>query len=542
MVERPWRLIAWGGVATLSAALAGCFNPPAKDSEGTGDPATGDPATGDPTTADPTVTDTNDATLATTPTTGEDPETSPTQPGCDCPPETPYCTVMGCGTCNDLGSSNMQCADFPGNTPFCDEASGMCVACTPDEGCLDPPFCHPETHVCVGCVSNDDCDDPANGHCEPGSDTCVPCNLDEDCSGFGPTATCDVLEHVCSSCAEHGDCPETACDLARGQCFPAEQTTHAYVDKIGCEVMMDSPVCAQDTPCCEIAQAFKDAVVGPQEHLVIHVSPGLYTSPVQVDADNKRIAILGADNVALMHGDPEAASLGLKGGVPLSTALFVSNVDVLGPTATVGVLCSKSTGGVWYDDSAVRDIGGPAVFASECVINVRRAELTDNSTGVQASAEGTISVENSVIVGSHGGFALHAISDGVLDLLYTSVLDLDAAENHLLSCDSLLLAVRNSLVLTEYPGGILPGCTVTSTRSAFAPGVMTIPMSDLTIDPVNFSSLFVDHINDDLHLKNMGSQVLTLALWQAGDPPTDRDGKSRPTTPESPDAAGAHLP
>lgn len=521
----------------LSVALAGCFNPPAKDSEATGDPLSGDPATGDPATADPTVTDTNDA----APTTSEDPGTSPTQPGCDCPPEMPYCTQMGCGTCNDLGSSNMNCANFPGNTPYCDVESGVCVACTPDMGCEDPLRCHPDTHACVGCVSNDDCDDPDNGHCDPGSHTCVPCEIDADCSGFGPAATCDADKQRCRACAEHSDCPETACDLAVGDCFPADATSHAYVDALDCDTMMDSELCAKDEQCCEISQAFKDAIVGPFNHVVIHVKPGQYNSPVNVDADGKRIAILGDDNVSLLISDPTATPLGLFSGATLSTALFVANVDVLGPMATVGVLCSKSSGGLWYDDSAVRGISGAGVFASECTIHVRRTELTDNSTGVQTSMDGTIHLENSVIVGSHPGFAIDALFNGVISLVYTSVLDLDATANHLLSCDSQPLTVRNSLVLSAYTGGVVPGCTVVPTRSGFAPGVMTTPMADILIDPMAFTAIFVDHLADDLHLKDQGP-VLSLALWQAGDPPTDRDGKPRPTTPDSPDAAGAHLP
>ena len=561
MVESPpllRRTLARGGVVLLSVQLAGCFNPPAKDTDPTGDPATGDPATGDPATgdpatgapttggpatADPTDTGPGDTSLATTPTTGEDPSTSTTQPGCECSPDSPYCTPIGCANCNDLGSSNQSCLDIDVDKPFCDQLSGLCVACNVDFPCAGGLLCHPESHTCVECVSNSDCDDPDDAHCEPASATCVPCDVDEDCSGFGPTAECDPDKHSCRGCAEHSDCPDTACDLAIGQCFPNGMTTHAYVDRILCGMMMDSPVCAENMPCCEIAQAFKPAIMDPLAHVVIHVKPGAYVSPVQVDVDGKRIAILGApEGVSLLTGDPDLAAIGLVSGAPMSTALFVSRVDVLGPMATAGVLCSQSSGGLWFDDAAVRVIAGPGLFATECMLRARRLELVGNTIGAQASDGGKIRLETSVVTGSHGGFALQALSDGALGLLYTTVLDRDASANHLVNCNSEPLTLRNSILVTAFAGAIVPTCTIEQTNSAFSPDLVTDPMPLVTLAQVDFPDIFVDWMLDDVHLKATAGSVLTAARWLAGDPARDLDGDPRPAVDDSPDAAGAYLP
>ncbi|MFO0695074.1 MAG: hypothetical protein U0230_16055 [Polyangiales bacterium] len=120
----------------------------------------------------------------------------------------------------DGGGCSVLCS---GATPFCDSASGTCVACTSSASCHSPtPTCAPATHTCVGCTSNDQCGDHAAPVCAPSTGACGGCTSDGDCGRFAATPVCDEASGHCVACTadtEATRCGGKACHPTRFECL-----------------------------------------------------------------------------------------------------------------------------------------------------------------------------------------------------------------------------------------------------------------------------------------------------------------------------------
>ena len=110
-----------------------------------------------------------------------------------------------------------------GATPFCDSASGTCVACTSSASCHSPtPMCHPATHTCVGCTANEQCTDANAAVCTPSTGACGGCTSDGECSRFAATPVCDEASGRCVACTadtEVARCGGKACHPTRFECL-----------------------------------------------------------------------------------------------------------------------------------------------------------------------------------------------------------------------------------------------------------------------------------------------------------------------------------
>ncbi len=87
-------------------------------------------------------------------------------------------------------------------TPYCDETSGECVACTDDGQCAQGVCA--DDHTCVECAGDGDCTD---GVCDTDANACVECLVDADCSG----GVCDTDANTCVECLSDGDCTDGVC-------------------------------------------------------------------------------------------------------------------------------------------------------------------------------------------------------------------------------------------------------------------------------------------------------------------------------------------
>jgi len=105
------------------------------------------------------------------------------------------------------------CVDCGVDTPVCNEDTGLCVQCTPDEAneCGgDTPFC--DRFECVACVADSDCTDPTEAKCDDMLKECVECDDRAQCDnveGFLGTANaCSEGECVdCTPESEDASCP-----------------------------------------------------------------------------------------------------------------------------------------------------------------------------------------------------------------------------------------------------------------------------------------------------------------------------------------------
>ncbi|WAS91584.1 hypothetical protein [Nannocystis punicea] len=526
-------------VAATSLVVAACFNPTGQTTEATIDPSAptdssnpsttdSDPTTTAPTTSATTVESTTDTTTLTT---DVDPTVGPCA-ACDSP--TPYCGADGCVGCQDLAASGQSCADLDPAAPHCDPG-GECVACVGDEHCGPSLHCHPQQKICVPCLEDLDCGDTLS--CVDGK--CIGCTRDEQCPQLQPV--CDPDTQICRSCRAHAECPETACELDVGTCFPAFETKHWYVDPgLPCA---DDAKCVLANECCTAAQAMNRAAAEPAAYHVLHVKPGVQTQPVELAIAGKRVALLGQPDVVFMIDSTEAVfSVGDGMNLQhLDSKLYVSRLHVTGGQTTRVVSCVDAEH-LWLDEVDVYGVGGDALYATNCPLTVRRSSFRATSAGVTAAAGAVVHVENSIFGDTVSGAPLQTVNGGELDLLYTTVVDKGNGSMALLKCwapaevtirNSILVGVGGEIQCADAAPTI--SHTVTTADGLAGPNITTV-----SVDGV--PSLFSDYVGGNYHLGPDAGLLDHSAERQEGDPPVDIDGQPRPGDPGDPDFAGADRP
>ena len=379
-----------------------------------------------------------------------------------------------------------------------------------------------------------DCGDTLT--CDNGQ--CSGCVEDAQCPFNQPI--CDQAAGPCRQCREHSDCPESACELDVGTCFPPGETRHRYVDPV--HPCVDSD-CTSDIPCCATYEAVDNAAAGVEAYHVIHVKSGLQNAPIRLMATNKRVAILGEKGVEftsesidtmLLLGD----QVGLQ---PIDSKLFVSRVRFVDNQTTSVVTCMSATH-LWLDDVEISGGIGNALFTTDCTLTARRSIFRNISSGVTSGAGGRARFENSIFGDMIAGAPLQIVNGGTLDLLYTTVVDKGNSGQGVLKCfTEASVTVRNSILVGTgdsdiqcAPGG--PSLKHTVTTAAGWPGE---GLTEVSVDVV--PSLFVDHTGGDYHLA-AGGVLAESALHLATDPVTDIDGHPRPAGDGVTDFAGADRP
>ena len=156
---------------------------------------------------------------------------------------------------------------------------------------------------------------------------------------------------------------------------------------------------------------------------------------------------------------------------------------------------------------------------------------------------GNLVLDNSFVGGNVTDVAALAVADGTAQVLYST---LAAGAKVLVDPTALSCTmgdqttVRNSILVSPAaePAVACSGATIES-----------CVLEDTTDFPNNaevaFSpTWFVNYATGDFSLNTMTvpAIVATAATWQSGDPKTDIDGDLRPTTPGTPDYAGADIP
>jgi hypothetical protein len=529
------RSLTW--TAATSLVVAACFNPSGQSPGATN-------ATTDPSGAtEPTSAGNSDATVAPTssgstldPTTdaatqASDDDTGPC-PTCAAP--TPYCADGGCVGCQDLPAHGLGCAEFDAARPQCD-AGGECVACVVDDHCDAPLRCDPAQKICVTCVDDVHCGDTLT--CVDGQ--CVGCTAEAPCPALQPI--CDMATQTCRSCRSHDECPDTACELDVGTCFPPLQTGRWYVDP-GFPCGEDDK-CVLGNSCCSVEQALARVAADPTAYHVIYVKPGVQTRPVRLTVPGKRVAVLGEPDVVFTV--PKAGAVfGVGDDVGLQhldSKLYVSRLNVTEGQATTVAGCVEA-GHLWLDEVGVFAVPSEILSADHCPLTVRRSSFRATGAGIFSNAGGIVHLENSIVGETMTGAPLQSTSGGRLDLLYTTVVDKGAGGIGLLNCLSpASVTIRNSILVgvggeIQCPDAELTiADTVTTADGLGGANITEIGLDDL-------ASVFADYAGGDYHLGLGAARLDHSAVWQPSDPPIDIDGDGRPMTAGAPDFAGADRP
>src|SRR5690606_2045613 len=86
--------------------------------------------------------------------------------------------------------------------------------------------------------------------------SCVQCAEGKEQACGGETPICDLGAGECVGCSDHGQCPESACNFAVGNCIDPSQVRYVNGGSVDCD---DGGEGSQDTPYCTLSEALVDS-------------------------------------------------------------------------------------------------------------------------------------------------------------------------------------------------------------------------------------------------------------------------------------------
>jgi hypothetical protein len=471
----------------------------------------------------------------------------------DCPIGSVNCRCTNAGTCDpglvcasdtctpgsdETGEESSSTSDSPTTDIMTSESSsGSLDECDPEgDGAVDPacgagtPYCLDGACVDCGGIS---CAavSPNLPMCDADTGLCAACDCDE------ANPVCDAVEHTCSKCSEHDQCPGSACDMWSGACFPLAGAL--WVDGAGsCD---DAASGGEDDPLCTLGEAFTRVQATSDVAHAIRVRPAIYSVPTP-------LSVPGGGKVALVHatgGDgvvlaAEAQAL----TVAADASLLVDAIEIRDAGGD-GVACAA--GHLWLDRLNIAGAGGHGILADKCDLVLRRSVLTGNFTCGASVNVADAHIENSYISknGNVDGFGgVYLMGGASLDALYTSFIDNYATPGVPLSvaCDVdddpaiESVDVRNSVAINQGTNTLCPGAMVQTTGWSTADA----GASNLAILYAELAMYLTEDPNvAGVYRAIEGTELDQLATWVDGDPNVDFDGDPRPNGDNSPDFAGA---
>jgi hypothetical protein len=279
------------------------------------------------------------------------------------------------------------------NAPFC--VAGSCVAA-----------CH-ANHDCVGSA-----DTP---FCQTASGKCVACVDASSCSADKPV--CDATLNVCRGCDRDDQCPSGVCVDSEGRCAMASELV--FVSPVG----TDNATCSVDAPCRTFTAAFA-ATTG--QRFIIHIIGSAYHMTTGVAPQGNQFVIDGSDTV--ISCDHGAAFSATQRGETIAfsrvtinasegTAVSVSNGGaILLYGVTLGAFAQVSGSSLSILNSTVQDVE----CSSAGVLDIEHStagQTSSNSCGVTVLASrlsGHLSVVGGKVIIENNLFtSLSEVQDAV---------------------------------------------------------------------------------------------------------------------------------
>lgn len=432
------------------------------------------------------TTSTTDATTASS--TGEpvcDPDQMIDDP--DCADPDPYCVALGaCGPCEELGGAGKACTDVDAGKPVCDDStmggSGRCVQCTK----ADTSHCPVEM---------------------PG---------------------CDASTGQCAKCTEHSECPDTACDIEVGVCFPSNSIIYVE-NKQGICFGGDG---TEAKPFCSLLDAQPSLVPGKPTTIKIRAATSAM-KPLQLVNPNYILALVrnGAQTPILDGNSNAGPTVDVSQGSRVYT--YRLKFSRAGGPSVLG--CTSGT--LYMDEIDVVGDGikaARAVGSSSCKTVARRSKFRDNVGGLQID-KGSLWMENCFVSGNGTAAAafgaFNFIGDPDVTITYTTLARHNPTKSSTtFNCTgaNTKIKVRNSAIMGRAPLQKL--CTFTATTSLSKEAVDANEV--LTLEGQWFSTIL-----DGRFAVAKEGPLKGVAMWVMGDPVVDFDLGERSTT--EPTYAGA---
>lgn len=446
------------------------------------------------TTTPATATETSDGTSTSTSTstgsstTGEpmcDPDQSLVDP--DCAPPDPYCVGLGvCGACDELGGIGKSCSDVDPNKGVCDVSSGLCVQCTK----MDTSACPAEM---------------------PG---------------------CDEATGQCAKCTEHRECPNTACDIEEGVCFPEDSVIY---------VKNDQAICiggngTKAKPFCNFQAALPTLMPGKKTTIRVIISGATAMQALALVNPGYILAIVSDDNqFPTLNGKLNSDST-----IEVSTGsrVYVSHLRFQFSGSPSVLQC---TGGTLYLNEVKIEGDGinaaKALDVSNCKTVIQRSKIFKNISGIQATG-GSLSLENTHIAqNGTGGAAFGAfnlLGNVATRINYSSIaLHPQTKSTSVFKCAMGIgqILIRNSAVVGLAPMQSAECTPVIKQELGVVQEVATAEEQTSLVD------MWFDGLVDGALVAGMVSPLSDKAMWMDGDPRSDYEYNPRPLM--SPGYAGA---
>jgi len=422
----------------------------------------------------------------------------------DCPEELPYCKAGLCGDCASIFS----CAEVDQDNPICDIPSGECVECTEDN--------------------------------------------DSACEGATPI--CDTMANICVGCSDHGECPNSSCDIETGACMDPEKVLYIFTDtgkSNNCTDMKGLGGTFKN-PYCVFNIALEHAMNnGGLDGWTFKMLPGApYAQPkVVLESESPFTVAIIADQNASDAADFSSVypSVDTTGDI----TLYLHNLD-FESGATISdnptLLCRQGAR-LHISHSQIRGGAGPGLRGEDCNITLNDSVVTMNkSEGIEMSG-GSLVMSNTFVTNNghpgskYGGGGLSLSGVGV-DMVYTTIVDNMSPDGvDSIHCNDVVGGIENSII-THNPAS--------PNQSVDCPGlIINHSLVDEAGETGDENQQWDSQVilslleggNGIYRILNEEAQAMIqgIALWTVWDPSTDFEGDPRPKENGAADTPGADV-
>lgn len=425
----------------------------------------------------------------------------------------------------DTESTGSETADTTDSTDATETTGPM--LCQGPEDCLDPamPFCD-MSGACVGCDGMPEPDLACAGAdanlpvCFEGA--CVACAEGKTEACVGTTPICNTDTNMCEGCTEHAQCPDSACNMAEGNCMDPGVVVHVDGDTANCPAADGS----EGNPYCSIGDAL--AAAGDEVLVILHEKSD-DTEYTETNTISKSVGIFEAPGETAVI---RAAGLNPTLSVSANGDLFLRGVQ-LSIGAATGI--TVNGGQAWIEQVRIATNAAQGIAMNGGSAWVERSEIVNNTGGgIVVDGGGMLMLENSFVGGDDTGLVALDVQDGSGTILYSTLgAGFGASAASLRCVDGSTTTMRNSIAVS-YSASPEINCPQLGQSGNFVEADTAMVFDDQ-------AGWFVDFAAGDFHLNpNMHPvEIETAAIWEAGDPSTDIDGDPRPVTDGTPDFAGA---
>ncbi|WP_434427847.1 hypothetical protein [Nannocystis pusilla] len=387
--------------------------------------------------------------------------------------------------------------------------------------------------------------DAATPVCDPESGKCVECTAEDASACADETPVCDPESGTCVGCSEHAQCPNTACDIETGACFPDEPGAILFVENKpgGCGV---APAGTEDDPFCNLAEAGE--VLQESQPTTIKVKPGIpQMTPLALPIGDFVVAVRAAgEQVPELEGSANAAPMI---DVNSENRVYLWRLRIFRSGADSLIRCAPQLpglpGALHVHDVRLFGDGSAAMGlqSDDCAVRLARSRVWQCSGGGLKATGGSLRIEsssfvaNGALTATFGALSLASLEEVVIR--YSSFVDHPpTTTSSTLHCGGPAppggVQLRNSVVLNLEPLEA-PDCigwleATTSLVVEASSGNELAIHKEAALDP----------LEDGVYPSKIAGDLAGVAIWGEGDPRLDVD--LTPIPVEAPSYAGCDQP